>query len=301
MPRKTFRAGFITLIGRPSTGKSTFLNEVLDQKVSIVSPYPQSTRNLIRGIHNLENGQLVFVDTPGFHLSNKRFNKRLTSLLYHALDSVDLQLYFVDATRKLGTEDEQIQKLIEGNNTPSIVIINKCDIAPPEKIINLQKYFKEKDWVKEIFAISALTHGGIPNLLSHIENALPIHPPYYPDTVYTDQHPSLRITEIIRHTCWENFKQEIPYALYVEIEKSLVHKDDNNEITSVDLDVIIYVDSKSHIPIVVGKKGSQIKKLRESSSKILKNVFPYPIELHLQCKQKPKWRTNSAVLNKTIY
>ncbi len=301
MPRKKIHSGYVSIVGRPSTGKSTFLNGILQHKVSIVSPHPQSTRNLIRGIYNTEDAQCVFIDTPGFYTSKKKVNKRLSSLLHQSLEGIDQVLYFVDATRSMGDEDACIQDTLKNNPILTTAVINKCDIAQKSDVIQKQQMLEFFPWIKSVFCISATTLEGVQALLDYICTALPIHEPYYPRDVYTDQDPTLRITEVIRHVCWKNLSQEIPHALYVEIQHSEVHRNDNKDIIAAELDIVIYVEQKSHIPIVVGKKGTKIRTLRESSEKLLTEIFPYPIQLHLQCKHAPKWRTDPQVLNDTMY
>lgn len=301
MPRKKIHSGFVSIVGRPSTGKSTFLNRILDQRVSIVSRHPQSTRNLIRGIYNTDTAQCVFLDTPGFNESKNTFNKRLRSLMHHSLDHIDEVLYFIDVTRKLGKEDALIQTTLLQKRVSVTAVINKCDIAHETEIAKKEQELQSLSWIKAVFRISATTAMGTDLLIEHVIKKLPMHEPYYPRDVYTDQDPSLRITEIIRHVCWNNLKQEIPYALYVEIQHSTIHHTDTGEIRAAELDVVVYVEQKSHIPIFVGKKGSKIASIRKSSEILLREIFPYPIHLHIQCKHAPKWRTNTQVLTDTIY
>ncbi len=287
-----FKSGFVSVIGRPSAGKSTLLNALCGFKVSIVSSVPQTTRNKIRGIVNTAQGQIVFVDTPGYHISDKKMNQYLNDVTENALNDTEAVLYVVDATREAGDEEKNAAKLAQSSRLPLVIAVNKVDLVSDkgEKAISTMR-----EWFPEtpIFPISALAQEGLEDLLQGVFAILPEGEPMYPDEYVTDQPPEFRISEIIREKAVNRLSQEIPHALYVEIA-DLEENDDNLWIRA-----FLVVERNSQVGIVVGKKGEMINKIRTLAKREIKQVFQdRNIRLELQVKVRGKWRKDDKTLNR---
>jgi len=293
---KTTRCAFTAIIGRPSAGKSTLLNKMCGQKVAIVSSVPQTTRNAIRGIVNREEGQLVFVDTPGRHASEKKINKKLMEVSERALAESDLILYVLDAVRAPGAEEEEITTLIAPLSEKTVIAVNKMDATGAD--FNRAKEFLAQrlpSVVQErIFAVSAYTGSGLDDLLSALFALAPEGQPFYGEEYYTDQDVSFRITEIIREQAINRLRQELPHSLYVDIA-DMEFKDEKLWVRA-----FIVVERESQKGMVVGKGGEMIKAIRLASLKELKNIFDWKINLDLRVKTGKDWRHNDQILKKII-
>jgi len=289
------KASFIALVGRPSTGKSTFINQVCGEKISIVSSHPQTTRNRIRGIYNSKEGQLVFVDTPGFYQSEQRFNLHLKGLLLSTLKDVDQVLYLLDVSRRPGEEERALLELLAAFNGPLIIALNKIDIKKNYRHDYL-KLIKDKLQQVPIHEISALTGNGVESLAAVILLTAPNGEPFYPLDYYTDQNPEFRISEIVREKTINLTRQEIPHQLYVEVADMEMH----NQGTQLWARIFICVERDSQKGIVVGKKGELIRDIVRQATEELNSLFPYQVKLDVRVKVRPKWRKNEQLLKKLI-
>ncbi|MCL2720039.1 MAG: GTPase Era [Treponema sp.] len=303
------KCGFVTIIGRPSVGKSTLLNKMCGEKVAIVSKVPQTTRNAIRGIVNREEGQLIFIDTPGRHSSEKKMNKKLMDVSNNAISESDLILYIIDAFRAPGQEEEEIVKFLTPLTKKVVIAINKIDV--PDADINRSKEFITKylpslspsvpacDFNKErIFTISAFTGQGVEELLSVLYDMMPEGQPLYDSEYYTDQETEFRIAEIIREQAINRLRQELPHSLYVEIADMEFKEDDKNG--QLWVRAFIIVERESQKGMVVGKGGEMIKAIRLASLKNFKQVFDWKIDLDLRVKTGKDWRQKDHTLKKII-
>jgi len=290
------RCAFTAIIGRPSAGKSTLLNKMCGQKVAIVSSVPQTTRNAIRGIVNREEGQLVFVDTPGRHASEKKINKKLMEVSERVLAESDLVLYVLDAVRAPGAEEEEITTLIAPLSEKTVIAVNKMDANGAD--FNRAKEFLTQRLPsvaqERIFAISAKTGSGLDDLLSALFALAPEGQPFYGEEYYTDQDVSFRITEIIREQAINRLRQELPHSLYVDIA-DMEFKNEKLWVRA-----FIVVERESQKGMVVGKGGEMIKAIRLASLKELKNIFDWKIDLDLRVKTGKDWRHNDLILKKII-
>lgn len=288
------KSAFVGIIGRPSSGKSTFLNSVCGRKVSIVSTVPQTTRNKIRGICHSSTGQLVFVDTPGYHISNKRMNNRIKNVVLSAIHEVDILLHIADISRLFGEEERSILSLLTAFPGPTIIALNKIDCKK-----TFRKEFLEK--IRQLtthtpyLEISGLYGNGIPELLSELFSMAPIGEQFYPKEFYTDQPPEFRISEIIREKAIQETTSEVPHALFVEIADLEMRGEDRLWVRG-----FIYVERESQKGIVVGKGGNKIRKIVEQSNEELRDLFPYDIDLDIRVKVRSKWRTREQILKKLI-
>ena len=286
------KSAFVSIVGRPSSGKSTLLNRFCGNKVSIVSRVPQTTRNKIRGIVNREQGQLVFVDTPGFHISDKKFNKYLMGLVSSSLEDADLVLFLIDISRASREEDQEILRLLSGFEGPIIIALNKIDLHPKPKPETLELLSNVE---YGILPVSALTGEGVEELLSEIFRQSPDGDPFYPDDFYTDQDPEFRISEIIREMALDQVRQEVPHSLYVEVAES----EFQGEVLWVR--AFVCVARESQKGIVVGAGGNRIKTIRLQAEKELSGIFPYRIKLDLRVKVRKKWRRRDDFLKEIIH
>ncbi|MDR0719521.1 MAG: GTPase Era [Treponema sp.] len=300
---KQKKSAFIALVGRPSVGKSTLVNLLCGEKVAIVSSFPQTTRNAIRGIVTKEEGQLVFVDTPGRHVSEKKLNKKLMEVSDRALDDSELILYVVDASRIPGAEEEAIALRIAGSQKRTIVGINKTDLPA----VDVRPYFQFiKEKLPEIplercFKISCVTREGIDALLACIFEMAGYGEAFYPEEYYTDQDISFRIAEIIREKAVNRLRQELPHSLYVEVaDAELRESKTGAERQTLWVRAFIITERESQKGMVVGKGGEMIKTIRQTAQKELNRIFDWKVELDLRVKTGKDWRHNDTILRRII-
>jgi GTPase len=285
------KSAFVAIVGRPSAGKSTLLNALCGEKVSITSPVPQTTRNKVRGIVNDEKGQLVFIDTPGYHNSERKFNQLLTDIVYSALEESEVLLYVVDSTRPLGKEEEEIIALLHKEKKPVILALNKCD-APEGRIDELRAFLRLNTNVEKVYEISATEKTGLDDLKTALFEASPEGPPMYPEGYYTDQTPEFRIAEVIREKAIARTSEEIPHCLYVEMS-DMEWRRDGKELW---VRAFLMVERESQKGIVIGKGGQLIKAIRVDALKELKKIFDYKVSIDLRVKVNPKWRKKDYLI-----
>lgn len=292
------KTAVVAIIGRPSAGKSTFLNTASGEKVSIVSPVPQTTRNAVRGIVNTSLGQLVFIDTPGYHVSDKKLNIRLKSVAADQLESADAILYIIDATRPAGPEEEATADLIAPYINKTIVAVNKCDhpSAEPERARAFVRLPFPQLQASAIFNISAQEDTNIDEVLRALYELAPEGEPYYPPEYYTDQEVEFRISEIIREQAINRLQDELPHAVYVQIS-DIERKPNSSKLW---VRAFLCVEKESQKGMVIGKGAHLIKEIRVESMKALRKIFPYRIDLDLQVKVDKNWRQKDSLLNKLI-
>jgi len=293
------KSAFAAIVGRPSVGKSTLLNKMCGEKVAIVSSVPQTTRNAIRGIVNREEGQIVFIDTPGRHTSEKKMNKKLMDVSERALMESDLVLYLLDASRAPGAEEEEIAVLLKPLAQKTVIAINKIDMPNADtniliKFVNEQ--FGENDSIKNIHLISANTGQGVEDLLSALFEMAPEGQPLYDADYYTDQETGFRISEIIREQAINRLRQELPHSLYVDVADMEFREDG----TKLWVRAFIIVERESQKGMVVGKGGEMIKAIRLAALKDLKRIFDWKIDLDLRVKTGKDWRHNDYTLKRII-
>ncbi len=295
MPSKS---AFVAIVGRPSAGKSTLINTLCGQKVAIVSPIPQTTRNAIRGIVSRPEGQLVFIDTPGRHVSEKKLNKKLLEVTNTAMADSDLILYLIDATRNAGLEEQMILENLNQYTKPLLVAINKID--DPGAMTSQTKTFIMQSMpqlsVEHIHLISALQGTGVEELLHNLFELAPEGVPLYPEEIYTDQDVPFRIAEIIREQAILQLREEIPHCLYVEVADTELR----NNGTRLWVRAFIVVERESQKAIVIGKGGSLIKTIRQAAQKELNSIFDWRVDLDLRVKTAKDWRQNDAILRRLI-
>ncbi len=289
------KSAFVAIIGRPSVGKSTLLNALCGAKVSIVSSVPQTTRNAIRGIITRPEGQLIFVDTPGYHISDKKLNLRLREVVLKSLSEVDLILYLIDATREPGKEEEAIAELLSKDIHRIVVAINKID-DPEARPILIEEFIIPRLRGAKRVSISAVEKTNLESLIEVLFSLAPEGPFWYPEDIYTDQEPVFRIGELVREKAILNTYQELPHAIAVEYRESSKRADG---VLFARFDILVERDSQK--AIVIGRQGSIIKRIREEAEADLKELFDYPIKLQLQVRVDPDWRRSDSALSRIIF
>lgn len=290
------KSAFVAIIGRPSAGKSTLLNALCGKKVSIVSSTPQTTRNKIRGIVNKAGlGQIVFLDTPGIHMSEKKFNNAMMANVSSSLEDADVVLYLLDGSRAPGAEERHIVSMLKTSSKPLVVAVNKSDLGSPASQEIKELIQQELKPIAQL-SLSALEKKGLEPLLLELFEASPEGPAYYPEEYYTDQDPEFRASEIIREKAVNLTKEEVPHALYVEI----ADMEYNEEEDRLWIRAFLTVERETQVGIVVGHQGERIKIIRQSAQKELAKIFERKIHLDLRVKVNAKWRTKDHLVKKIL-
>ncbi|MDR0710089.1 MAG: GTPase Era [Spirochaetaceae bacterium] len=292
------KAAFVAVVGRPSAGKSTLVNTLCGEKVAIVSSVPQTTRNAIRGIVNRAEGQLVFVDTPGQHLSERKLNRKLAGVAGRVQAEADLVLYVLDAARTPGAEEEAVAARLKGGESRTVAAINKIDSNTADRKA-AEEFLREKLPGLEqnrCFPVSALRNEGTEPLLECLFDLAGTGDPFYPEEYYTDQDPAFRIAEIIREKAINHLRQELPHSLYVEVADTELRENG----ARLWVRAFIVTERESQKGMIVGKGGRMIKIIREEALADLKRIFDWKIELDLRVKASRDWRHNDAVLRRLI-
>lgn len=287
----------VSIIGRPSSGKSTFLNSICERKVSITSPTPQTTRNAIKGIYTDTRGQLIFVDTPGIHLSEANLNKKLQEVSLTAMDDCDEVLYMIDPKREPGPEERLIAGMLSKITCPKVICINKNDIASEDEIQRTRDFLEENFPGCEPLEASSLEDDGLDEVLIALFAQAPEGPLMYGEDDFTDQDLEFRVSEIIREKAMDGMKDELPHSLYVEVA-DLQYSEEKKEVW---VRAFINVEHESQKGIIVGRGGENIRRIRIASFKDLKKIFPgCKLQVDLRVKTSPQWRQNDMLLKKLI-
>ena len=288
------RSGFVAVVGKPNAGKSTLINALTGKKVSIVSEKPQTTRFKIRGVVNRPEGQIVFVDTPGFHKPKDALGEFLNSQVTGTIKEVDLVLFLVDGSRELDEEDRLLMEEINKTQLPCLLVITKKDLASEEAISALEQEVKKVVPVQEAVTVSAVTGEGLDLLLKKIFPFLPEGPALYPEDMVTDYPLSIQAAEIIREKVLMNLYQEVPHSVAVSVMR-LEEKPEKNLIA---IYAEIYVEKDSQKKIVIGREGSMIKKIGTLAREELEHLTGKKVFLELYVKVKEKWRDKEAFVKK---
>ncbi len=285
MINKNFHSGFVTVIGRPNVGKSTLLNALIGEKISIISNKPQTTRNQIQIIYSDDRMQVVFLDTPGVQMPKNELGEQMLRMSGNALDGVDLCLFLMEPSDYIGKLDSKIIEKLKGMKTPIIQVINKMDSIDESEAEAL----KQNENIKlfdEIVFISAKEEDNLQELLDLIYKYLPEGPMYYPTDMITDRSERFVVSEIIREKCLNNMHDEIPHGIFVDIDK--MHEREDRPI--YDIIATIYVEKESHKGMVIGKGGSMLKKIGHDSRKEIEILLDSKVNLQLWVKVEKNWR-----------
>jgi GTP-binding protein Era len=286
---KDFRSGFIAIVGRPNTGKSTLLNSLLGEKISIISDKPQTTRNRIRGILTLPGSQMVIIDTPGIHKPLHRMNEIMVQAAIRTFDEVDVILLLVEATEKPGAGDKFVIDALARVRTPVFLLINKVDLIAKERLLPLMQEYSTLYSFAEIIPVSALL-GDLGGLVDAIQKRLPKGPKYFPDDQLSDQPERFIVAEIIREKVFELTKEEIPYSTAVVIEEM------KEEPAITRINAVIYVDRDSQKGILIGKGGVMLKKIGTLARQDAEKLLGVKVFLQVWVKVKKGWREDDRML-----
>lgn len=284
------RSGFVSLIGRPNAGKSTLMNQFLKTKVAITSSKPQTTRNLIQGIYNDEDTQIVFIDTPGIHKPNHKLGKYLNEQAYYSLNDGDIILFLVDASEKLGAGDQYIIERLKSASKPVILVLNKIDKMKKEQILEKINEYKDLYPFAEIVPVSALKKDNVSHLLKVIKSYLPDSVKYYEDGQVTNKPIEFVMAEMVREKVFRFTEQEVPHSITCVVDSVEVGK------TSYHVHVSIIIDRDSLKKIIIGSRGSMLKKIGTYARKDLENLLGKKVYLELFVKTIPKWRDKEKYL-----
>jgi GTP-binding protein Era len=297
MTSKSFKSGFVAIIGRPNVGKSTLLNALLGEKVAIVAPKPQTTRNRILGIKNTDDGQFVFLDTPGIHRARTPLNLFMVKSAVGAFGDVDVILFLVEADRGLHEEDSLILESLKTVKIPVILAINKTDLVKKEALLPLIDTFKDLQSFEEIIPLSARKGVGTDRLMAILRKLLPEGPKLFPDDMITDRSERFIAAEIIREKILLLTRQEIPYATAVVVE---AYKEEE-ERNFIRIQAAIIVEKDSQKGIIIGRKGAMLKEIGQQARKELERFFSARIYLELFVKVRKDWTHDERLLRELGY
>ena len=290
-----FKSGFVAIVGRPNAGKSTLVNALVESKVSIVTPVPQTTRNRILGILHRPDAQVIFMDTPGVHKPLSRLNEQMMNYVRQALADRDLAVLIVDASEKYGRGDEFVINLLNEYSPRAILALNKVDRVHKPDLLPLMDRYSKLYGFEEIFPISALRGEGLEELLGAIVQRLPEGPQYFPTDEYTDQPERFLASEIIREKVIRHTKHEMPYVTAVLIDAF----EEGTLITRLHATIVVEKDSQK--PIVIGAGGARLKEIGTEAREDLEKLFPPRVYLELFVKVAPHWRNNTTVIAELDY
>jgi GTPase len=292
-----FRSGFVALIGRPNVGKSTLMNEAIGQKIAIMSDKPQTTRNQIRGIYTDEQGQVIFLDTPGIHKPKSKLGEYLVKTAQNVFTEVDLILFLVDAEEGLGGGDQYIIERLKGVSTPVFLVVNKIDKVHPDELLPFIEQYRQLHNFDEIIPISALKGNNTGRLLELILDRLPEGPMYYPEDQVTDHPEKFIMGEIIREKVLELTHEEIPHSVAVVLEEAKLRENQQ----TLYLRAAIVAERKSQKGILIGKQGAMLKQVGKLARTEMERLFGYRIFLDLWVKVRKDWRNESQYLREYGY
>ena len=290
-----FKSGFATLIGRPNVGKSTLMNHLIGQKIAITSNKPQTTRNRIQTVYTSEEGQIIFVDTPGIHKAKNKLGNYMVNAAESTLKEVDVILWLVEPSNFIGAGERHILEQLTKVNIPVILVINKIDTVEKDAVFGfIDTYRKEMDFA-EIVPVSALKDINTDELISCIMKYLPYGPAFYDEDTVTDQPERQIVAEMIREKALRCLEEEIPHGIAVIIEQMKKRKD------IMDIEATIICEKDSHKGIIIGKQGSMLKKIGSGARHDIENMLDSKVNLQLWVKVKKDWRDSDFLLKNFGY
>lgn len=295
--KEIFHSGFVSLIGRPNVGKSTLLNSILGQKIAITSDKPQTTRNRILGIHNVEAGQILFLDTPGIHRARGRLNKFMVDQALAACADVDVILFLIEANDPPGGGDEFIIEMLSRSQIPVVLVINKVDLIPRERLLPLMADYAARFPFREIIPVSALSKEGLDDLVASVKSLLPAGPRYYPDDMVTDLPERFIVAEMVREQVMRQAREEVPYGVAVTVETFTESPEKN----LVVINAVIHVERDSHKRIIVGHGGARIRAIGQSARMSIERLLGCRVFLELFVKVQKNWTDSDRLLKEFGY
>ena len=293
---KSFKSGFVAIVGRPNVGKSTFMNYVLGQKIAIMSDKAQTTRNKIQGVYTKDNAQIVFLDTPGIHKPKHELGEFMVKSAYSALKEVDAVLFMVNVSEKRGPGDDFIIEKLKGIKTPIFLVLNKIDLVTPEVLLERVESYKDALDFARVFPISVLQGNNVNELMEALIAALPEGPQYYPADQITDHPEYFVVSELIREKILQLTQEEIPHSVAVTVDK--MQKD---EFDKVHVYANIIVERKSQKGIIIGKGGRLLKEIGTRARRDIQQLLGNKVYLELWVKVEKDWRKRKSNLQEYGY
>ena len=291
----SFKSGFIAIIGRPNAGKSTLMNALLHQKIAIMSPKPNTTRNNIMGILTTEDAQYVFIDTPGIHKPKHELGRTLNKNAYIAIAEADINALIIDITQPFGSGDAFLLERLQGSEVPCLLLVNKIDLLPRQEVMERLLKWQSVYPFDEIIPLSALKQENLEELLRVLRTYLKEGVAYCPSEMVSDHGENFRISEIIREKILFRTQEEVPHSIAVIIEQ----REDEKE--RVYLRALVVVERPSQKAILIGKQGAMIKSIRIAAQRELKKMLAKPVELELYVRVEKNWRNRETKLRQFGY
>ncbi|EJV68215.1 GTPase Era [Bacillus mycoides] len=291
MNRKGYKSGFVSIIGRPNVGKSTFLNRIIGQKIAIMSDKPQTTRNKIQGVYTENDSQVVFIDTPGIHKPKHKLGDFMVKMAQTTLKEVDIVLFMVNATEGFGRGEEFIIEKLQETKQPVFLVINKIDQVHPEQLLALIDQYRKLHEFAEIVPISALDGNNVEALIGAIKKYLPEGPQYYPDNQVTDHPERFIIAELIREKVLHLTREEVPHSVAVVIDA--IQKREGG---AVYINATIVVERASQKGIIIGKQGKMLKEVGKRARFDIEALLGSKVFLEVWVKVQKDWRNKMSQL-----
>ena len=292
-----YKSGFVTLIGRPNVGKSTLMNRLIGQKIAITSNKPQTTRNRIQTVYTCDEGQIIFLDTPGIHKAKNKLGEYMVSVAERTLKEVDVILWLVEPSTFIGAGEQHIAEQLRSVKTPVFLVINKIDTVEKAEILKFIAAYKDIVDFAEIIPVSALKGENTDDLLRAMMKYLPTGPQYYDEDTITDQPERQIVAEMIREKALRNLSDEIPHGIAVAIDR--MHERPNGGI--IDIDATIVCERNSHKGIIIGKQGAMLKKIGSQARADMEALLDCKVNLKLWVKVKKDWRDSDFLIKNFGY
>ncbi|EGQ1684340.1 GTPase Era [Staphylococcus pseudintermedius] len=291
-----YKSGFVTIIGRPNVGKSTFVNRVIGHKIAIMSDKAQTTRNKIQGVMTQQDAQIVFLDTPGIHKPKHKLGDYMMKVAKNTLSEIDAVMFMVNVNEEIGRGDEYIMEMLKTVKTPVFLVLNKIDLVHPDALMpRIEQYQRYMDFA-EIIPISALEGHNVDHFINVLKSYLPEGPQYYPDGQISDHPEQFVVSELIREKILQTTSEEIPHAIGVNVKRMTQESEDR-----VHIEAVIYVERDSQKGIVIGKGGKKLKEVGKRARLDIEHLLGSKVYLDLWVKVQKDWRNKSSFIKQMGY
>lgn len=299
MTENNFKSGYVSVVGRPNVGKSTLLNAIIGEKISAISSKPQTTRQNITFIHTDEDSQIIFLDTPGIQKPKNKLGEFMLTESKEGIEDSDIITYIVDTSKRIGKAERSIINILKEykGELPIILLINKVDTIKKDELLEIISMYAEEDIFDEIIPISAINNDGVDIYLETLKKFLKPGPMYYPEDMITDKNERFIVSEIIREKGLKYLNEEVPHGLAISIEKFKKRPDKN----IYDIEANIYVERDSHKGILIGKKGSMLKKIGTESREEAEKLLDAKVNLQIWVKVEKNWREKDNLVKRFGY
>lgn len=295
--KENFKSGFVAIIGRPNVGKSTLMNHLIGQKIAITSKKPQTTRNKIQTVYTCEDGQIIFLDTPGIHKAKNKLGEYMVNVAEQTLKDVDVILWLVEPTTYIGAGEKHIAEQLQKTSLPVILVINKVDTVKKEDILQVIDNYRKLYDFAEIIPASALRGQNTKDIVNSLFKYMPYGPMFYDEDTVTDQPQRQIVAEIIREKALHALDEEIPHCIAVTIEKMRERKGQH----IVDIEATIICERDSHKGIIIGKQGSMLKKIGSNARFEIEKMLEERVNLKIWVKVKKDWRDSDTLMKNFGY